>query len=503
MKKYCSFGKRFFTCCILILLFSISTFAKKAIVHITIKNFSGSVSVYDPELRFDLSKNKVAALHLDAHQSASYTMVIDKPTYLVLYLESDRFFNYCLFLSPGDELFLTADFTKNNNNNIKVTGNGSNNNQPGIFALTNIDLRRFKDDTIPDRVIAAINKQFLFNKSILANYIKVNKPAAAFIKTALVNLTYFAPVTYYEFSHNNNFGKPKEQLRKWQKIQDSLFSTIKLNNSDALTAYNYTHLVDDFLMREPEALWMEYRTHPLLFYKQWFHSDTARGKKLFNFAQAGILNQKVIDRYFSGKAAEYAYGQSLKHEFHEADYPSAILLFDHFKKKYPSSLYINEFSAPMAEVINKQQQALNSKTIFVADNGTKLNTFNDVLKLTKGKTVLVDMWGTWCGPCREEIEKNGKLLRNHFKGKNVTFLYIANLDAGREKEWKKQIAYFQIEGLHILANPKLTADIMGKVKATGYPTYIIIKKDGSYKQAATKYPVNLQAMIKEIEAAAL
>lgn len=113
------------------------------------------------------------------------------------------------------------------------------------------------------------------------------------------------------------------------------------------------------------------------------------------------------------------------------------------------------------------------------------------------------MWGTWCGPCREEIEKNAKKLREHFKRKNVTFLYIANLDNGREKEWKKQIAYFQIEGLHILANPRLTADIMGKVKATGYPTYIIVKKDGSYEQTATKYPVNLNEMEKEIEAASL
>jgi len=494
--------KFFFTCCILILLFSINALAKSATVHITIKNFSGSIDVYNPELRYDLTKKKVTNLHLDAHQSASYTIVIDKPTYFVLYLESDRFFNYCLFLSPGDELFLTADFTKKNNN-ITVTGKGSNNNQPGIFALTNMDTQPFKGDAAPDRVIAAINKQFLLNKSILANYIKVNKPSTAFIKTAMINLQYFAPVTYYEFNHNNNFGKPKEQLRKWQKIQDSLFSTIKLSNSDALTAYNYTHLIDNFLMREPEELSMEYRTDRKLFYKQWFHSDSVQGKKLFNDATVGILIKKIIDKYLTGKAAEYAYGQSLKFEFSKAGYPSAVLLFDHFKKKYPASEYIKGFSAPMAEVLNKQRQALNSKTIFVADNGTKLNTLNDVLKLTKGKVVLVDMWGTWCSPCREEIEKNAKQLYAHFKGKAVTFLYIDNYDMGKEKEWKKQIAYFQIEGLHILANPKLTEDIMGKVKATGYPTYIIIKKDGSYKQAATKYPVNMQAMIKEIEAAGL
>jgi thiol-disulfide isomerase/thioredoxin len=155
----------------------------------------------------------------------------------------------------------------------------------------------------------------------------------------------------------------------------------------------------------------------------------------------------------------------------------------------------------MAEVVNKQRQTLNSKIVFVAGNGTKLNTFKDVLALNKGKVVFIDMWGTWCGPCREEIEKNAKQLRDHFQGKNVTFLFIANRDTGREKEWKKQIAYFQMEGENILANSKLTEDIMNKVKGSGYPTYIIIKQDGSYEQTVTKYPVNIRALIKEIEAA--
>ena len=500
-KHYLIMKRSSVMCGILILLSSINAFAKSATIHITIKNFNGSISVLNPELRYDLTKDKVTGLTFDTHQSVSYTMDIDKPSYLILYFSSNRFFNYSLFLSPGDELFLTADFGKKNNN-VLVTGKGSNNNQPEIFALTNMDTQPFRDDAMPDRVIAAINKQFVLNKHLLAKYININKPSTAFIKTAMINLQYFAAVTYYELYHNR-FGIPKQQLRKWQKVQDSLFSTIKLSNSDALTAYNYTHLIDNFIMREPEQLLIEYRTQPVLLYKQWFHSDTVQGKKLLNDAKAGILIKKIIDKYFTGKAAEYAYCQSLKFEFHRADYPSTVFLFDHFKKKYPASAYIKGFSAPMAEVVNKQRQALNSKTIFVADNGTKLNTFKDVLALTRGKTVLVDMWGTWCGPCREEIEKNAKQLKAHFKGENVTLLYIANNDIGKEKEWKKQIAYFQIEGLHILANPKLTEDIMEKVKATGYPTYIIIKKDGSYKQAATKYPVNVQALVKEVDAVAL
>lgn len=492
--------KFFLTWSILILILSTNTFAKNATMHFTLKKFSGRISVYDPELRYDLTKNKMAPIQLDAHQSASYTIAINKPTYLILYFESDRFFNWSLFLSPGDDLFLTADFSKKNNN-VVVTGKGNNNNQPQIFALTNMDTQQFKGDTTPNRVIAAINKQSLLNKAILANYIRTNKPSTEFVKSALINIEYFVPVTYYEFSHNNNFGRPNQQLRKWQKVQDSVFSTIRLSNNNALIGYNYTELVDNFIMREMGDAWMEFRSNPTLFYKQWFNSSMPQDEKLFNSAQAGILIKKIINKYFTGNAAEYAYCQSLKFILHKADYQSAIVIFDRFKEKYPTSEYIKRFSAPMAVVVNKQQQTLSGKIIFITDDSIRLNTFKDVLGLNKGKVVFIDMWGTWCGPCRVEIEKNAKKLRDHFKGKNVTFLYIANLDVGREKEWKKQIAYFQMEGEHILANPKLTADIMAKVKGIGYPTYIIVKKDGSYRQTVTKYPVNITAIIKEIEAA--
>ncbi len=44
---------------------------------------------------------------------------------------------------------------------------------------------------------------------------------------------------------------------------------------------------------------------------------------------------------------------------------------------------------------------------------------------------------------------------------------------------------------------------MEKVKSTGYPTYIIIRKDGSFRTTSAQLPVNLEAMIKEIEVANL
>ena len=87
------------------------------------------------------------------------------------------------------------------------------------------------------------------------------------------------------------------------------------------------------------------------------------------------------------------------------------------------------------------------------------------------------------------------------KIKKSNFCYIANFDSHNPENWKKIIAYQSIEGFHILANEKLNKDIMTKAKGTGYPTYIIIKKDGSYELSKAGYPMNREVLTKQLEAA--
>jgi thiol-disulfide isomerase/thioredoxin len=189
----------------------------------------------------------------------------------------------------------------------------------------------------------------------------------------------------------------------------------------------------------------------------------------------------------------------LRYHFRFSDYKNLDRVFAHFKHKYPKSSYIPVFSSAIAGIVAKQKQTLSTNMQFVADNGTTLNTLEDVVRLMKGKTVLVDMWGTWCGPCREELEKYTPQIRDHFKGKNIAFLYIANKDIDHQKEWKKTIAYYKVEGLHILANKRLDKDIMTKIKSTGYPTHFIIKKDGSFKKTKIQDESHTQEIIREIE----
>ena len=99
---------------------------------------------------------------------------------------------------------------------------------------------------------------------------------------------------------------------------------------------------------------MEEHDHPTSFYKQWYHTTPAKGKAFFRDERGSLLVEKIINKYFTGKTAEYAYSGLLKYNLYSSNYQNITLVFDHLKQKYPNSKYIAEFTAPINEIAKKQ-----------------------------------------------------------------------------------------------------------------------------------------------------
>ena len=59
-------------------------------------------------------------------------------------------------------------------------------------------------------------------------------------------------------------------------------------------------------------------------------------------------------------------------------------------------------------------------------NGQKVSLFDH-----RGKVVLVNIWATWCPPCRQEMPSMQKLYER-FKGKNFEILAVSIDSTGRE-----------------------------------------------------------------------
>lgn len=491
----------------LIFLHSISAFAQKSIIKGKFESFKNeALRIVTPNKSWDQESNNYE-FNIQIDQTGNFYQELKLSNSQIIYFHyyntvTNTSFLYSLFVSPGDDLSIIVDATLKPEN-IKVNGRHKENNQ-FLDIPAYLDLEKFKGDTLPDRVYKEIERISLNSKLLLDKYIKANKPSKEFIKSWQINLEYFAPEAFYFFEQNNKFSIRKAyalNLDKWKQKRNELFSKIKISNDEALNAPNYQQFVYDILGRTKEELWEEASgKNQEHFYKEWYNTSIEEGNKLFRDDMTNILTEKIIQKHYTGKSAEFAYAVFLKGSIEEENNKNLPQIFENFKKQYPNSSYISQFEPKINKIIENNNKTLTDKMVFI-DKGEQLNTFEEVINRFKGKTILIDMWGTWCGPCRKQIAEHSQAIHEYFKDKDIQFLYIANFDSHNPENWKKIISFQSIEGSHILANETLTKDIMSKSKGTGYPTYIILKKDGSYELSKAGYPLEREVLIKQLEAA--
>lgn len=110
------------------------------------------------------------------------------------------------------------------------------------------------------------------------------------------------------------------------------------------------------------------------------------------------------------------------------------------------------------------------------------NTDSLWLELTrpyKGKIIYVDFWGTWCGPCKMEMEYVSE-LKKQFIDKDVIFMYLANRSS--EESWKNVIKNYSLTGenvVHYRLPEEQQAMIERRFGVNSFPTYMIVDKNGN------------------------
>ena len=102
-----------------------------------------------------------------------------------------------------------------------------------------------------------------------------------------------------------------------------------------------------------------------------------------------------------------------------------------------------------------------------------------ILEPYKGKFVLLDVWGTWCGPCKEALSHSTEEYER-LKDYDIEFLYLANRSP--QESWENVIKEYNVSGpnvAHYNLPQEQQAAIERHLGVTAFPTYKRFNRDGN------------------------
>lgn len=157
------------------------------------------------------------------------------------------------------------------------------------------------------------------------------------------------------------------------------------------------------------------------------------------------------------------------------------------------SAIIMNISCSNAQKTEFSKEALSEN--LSATDGSQL-AFKDILKKFKGKTLVIEVWASWCGDCVKNMPKLKELQANN---SDASYLFIS-MDKTSEK-WLEGIKKHEIVGTHFLAKDGMKGAFGKAVDVDWIPRYIIVDKTGKivlYRAIETDFE-KINQTIKSIQ----
>ena len=273
-------------------------------------------------------------------------------------------------------------------------------------------------------------------------------------------------------------------LRSEEEIQAAAFENFSPDSDRMLSSLGYFDLMEAFA------------SHKLM----------ERQDEIMPMIQAGQINTLFIDEYkkaLTGERLESAFAYQWCLAAIQKRYEKELIpLYEEFKQTYPNSPYLSAMEGYYEEICAfHAPKSLSDDIQFMTDT-EGISTIEELLSRFAGKKLYVDVWATWCGPCKEEFA-NEKSLHELLESKGYEMLYLSVDKEEADVQWRDMVAYYQLRGHHIRAGESLINDLQRLYGADGamtIPWNMIVDMRGNIVQLHAPRPSDPAALSTALDA---
>lgn len=164
-----------------------------------------------------------------------------------------------------------------------------------------------------------------------------------------------------------------------------------------------------------------------------------------------------------------------------------------------TTFFIENSLLPKAESFWELSEAKMPANTIIIDQTDSITTYLQLLDFIGEGPLLIDCWGTWCPPCRYQLQYHDTLM--YFLQKhNIKMVSIAFEYSNDPALWENMIKGFNLGGYHFFSNNNFKKDFekhFGKINK--FPIYIILDENGRIVERNAFYPSQTELLYNQLK----
>lgn len=414
--------------------------------------------IQNPNKEYILVYNKDIrdTARLDSMNTFSLELEIEKPAYFTFY---DGQESSVMYLSPGDELNLSLNTEEFDESiNYKGTGEIPNNYLAGSY-LNN------------EKMITNLGKElYLKNLEDFSTYLDSVKN----VKLEYIENELGSNPEYTDFAEKEK----SRVLFEWARLKNNYpsYHSYYAKDDEFEVGDDYYAFMDEIDVNNPKCVEVpEYKNFVNSYIRHFTDENYGKDSSYHELPLGYYLMEikTIDDKITDPEAKQMIMKDLIMNVVNYEDITKADSILNVFYSRCSDTAYNNEVKEKV-EAWKKIGEGQASPTWTYADAEGNMVSLEDF----KGKYVYIDVWATWCGPCKREIPYFKKLVEE-FKDNNIVFVSIS---VDKEKDydtWKKMIKEDEMNWVQLISenawDTKITKDFMIR----GIPRFILIDPEGN------------------------